>query len=155
MCRWFCDKVDENPDFLDNLWPSDEAHFLLSGHVNSKSNIFWGSAPPEDCLQRPFHSIKCTAWVAISKHGIIGSYWFEDDSERSLWLTLSTTLKCYRSFGQHWDNEEALRRIVNGFSRMVIPFTLQMKLCNGSDNVLGMASSVGDVESIGHYIRQT
>ena len=33
MCRWFCDKVDENPDFLDDLWFSDETHFLLSGHV--------------------------------------------------------------------------------------------------------------------------
>lgn len=30
-------------------------------------------------LQRPLHSIKCTAWVAMSKHGIIGPFWFEDD----------------------------------------------------------------------------
>ena len=35
---------------------SIEAHFLLSGHVNSKNNIFWGSTPPEHCLQRPLHS---------------------------------------------------------------------------------------------------
>ena len=58
-----------------------KAHFLLSGHVNYKNNIFWGSTPPEHCLQRPLHSVKCTAWVAISKHGIIGSFWFEDDNE--------------------------------------------------------------------------
>ena len=51
------------------------------------------------------------------------------------WSTLSATLKCYRSFGQHWDNEEALRGMDNGFSRMVLPLTLLMKLCNGSDNV--------------------
>ena len=57
MCRWFCDKVDENPDFLDDLWFSNEAHFLLSGHVSSKNNIFWGSNPPVDCLQWPLHSI--------------------------------------------------------------------------------------------------
>ena len=31
MCEWFCDKIDEEPDFLDNVWFSDEAHFLLSG----------------------------------------------------------------------------------------------------------------------------
>ena len=98
MCRWFCDKVDENPDFLDNLWPSDEAHFLLSGHVNSKNNIFWGSTPPEDCLQRPFHSIKCTAWVAISKHGIIGSYWFEDDSERSFMVNSQHYIEVLQKF---------------------------------------------------------
>jgi len=38
------------PDFLDNVWFSDEAHFLLSGHVNSKNNIFWDSTLPEHCL---------------------------------------------------------------------------------------------------------
>ena len=25
---------------------------------------------------------KCTAWVAISKHGIIGPFWFEDENEQ-------------------------------------------------------------------------
>ena len=39
MCHWFCDKIDAVPDFLDNVWFSDEAHFLLSGHVNSKNNL--------------------------------------------------------------------------------------------------------------------
>jgi len=45
MCQWFCDKIDAVPDFFDNVWFSDEAHFLLSGHVNSKNNILWGSTP--------------------------------------------------------------------------------------------------------------
>ena len=70
VCHWLCDKIDAVPDFLDNVWFSDEAHFLLSGHVNSK-NVFWGTTLPEHCLQRPLHSVKCTAWVALSKHGII------------------------------------------------------------------------------------
>ena len=80
MCQ-FCDKIDAVLDFLDNVWFSDKAHFLLSGQVNSKNNIFWGSAPPEHGLQWPLHSVKCTAWVAISKHGTIGPFWFEDDNE--------------------------------------------------------------------------
>ena len=29
MCQWFCDKIDAVPDFLDNVWFSDEAHFLF------------------------------------------------------------------------------------------------------------------------------
>ena len=37
---------------------------------------------PEHCLQRPLHSMKCTAWVAISRHGIIGPFWFEDNNEQ-------------------------------------------------------------------------
>ena len=71
MCEWFCDTIEDNPDVLDHVWFSDEAHFLLSGHVNSKNNVYWDTASPEEVLQRPLHSIKCTAWVAISKHGII------------------------------------------------------------------------------------
>ena len=81
MCEWFCNVLENDENFLENVWFSDEAHFLLSGHVNSKNNIFWGSKVPEEVLQRPLHSVKCTAWVAMSKHGIIGPFWFwfEDD----------------------------------------------------------------------------
>lgn len=39
---------------------------LLSGLGNSKENIFWSPPSPEDSLQHPSHSTKCTAWVAIS-----------------------------------------------------------------------------------------
>ena len=99
MCQWFCDKIDDVPDFLDNVWFSDEAHFLLSGHVNSKNNSFWGSTPPEFCLQRPLHSVKCTAWVAISKHGVIGPFWFEDDNEQS--VTINTE-RYVQVLGKFW-----------------------------------------------------
>ena len=40
MCKWFCDTIEANPDFLGHVWFSDEAHFLLSGHVNSKNNVY-------------------------------------------------------------------------------------------------------------------
>lgn len=58
MC---CNVLENDENFLENVWFSDEAHFLLSGHVNSKNNIFWGSKVPEEVLQRPLHSVKCTA----------------------------------------------------------------------------------------------
>ena len=91
MCQWFYDKIHEEPDFLDNVWFSDVAHFVLSGHVNFKNNIFWGSVSPQCCLQRPLHLRKCTVWVAILKHGIIGQFWFEDANERA--TTVNT--ECY------------------------------------------------------------
>ena len=34
------------PDLLNNLWFSDEAHILLSGHVSSKDKICWGNRSP-------------------------------------------------------------------------------------------------------------
>ena len=83
MCEWFCNVLENDKNFLENVWFSDQAHFLLSGYVNSKNNVFWGSEVPHEVLQRPLHSVKCTAWVAMSKHGFIGPYWFEDDDGRS------------------------------------------------------------------------
>ena len=50
LCHWFCGRIDDNPDFLDDVWFSDEAHFLLSGDVNSKNSILWGTTPPEVSL---------------------------------------------------------------------------------------------------------
>ena len=97
------------PDFLDNVWFSDKAHFLLSGHVNSKNNIFCGSTPPEHCLQNPLHSVKCTAWAAISKHGIIGPFWFEDDNERS--VTINTE-RYVQVLGKFWTEHGRRRGVV-------------------------------------------
>lgn len=111
MCEWFSAKIDEDPNFLDNVWFSDEAHFLLSGHVNSKNNIFWGSTPPEHCLQRPLHSTKCTAWVALSKHGIIGPYWFEDDNDNALTVNTERYLQVLRKF---WAALGRRRGVVRG-----------------------------------------
>ena len=80
-------KWEENPDFLRDVWFSDEAHFTLTGHVNSKNNVYWGSERPNEVLQRPLHSVKCTAWAAISKHGIIGPFFFEDDQGNAVTVT--------------------------------------------------------------------
>ena len=109
MCEWFCGKIEEDPDYLDNVWFSDEAHFLLSGQVNSKNNIFWDSAPPEHCLQRPLHSTICTAWVALSKHGIIGPYWFEDDDEHAMTVNTERYLQILRNL---WAALGQRRRVV-------------------------------------------
>ena len=109
MCQWFCDKIDAVPDFLGNVWFSDEAHFLMLGHVNSKNNIFWGSTSPEHCLQRPLHSLKCIPWVAISKHVIIGPFWFVDDNEQC--VTINTE-RYVQVLGKFWTALGRWREVV-------------------------------------------
>ena len=81
----------------------------LSGHVNSKNNIFWGSASPEHCLQRPLHSTTGIAWVTLSKHGIIGPYWFEDDDEHAMTVNTERSLQILRKF---WAALGQRRRVV-------------------------------------------
>ena len=83
MCSWFEEKFEEDENFLENVWFSDEAHFQLSGHVNSKNNIYWGNSKPDEVLQQPLHSEKCTVWAAMSRHCIIGPFFFEDGQGRT------------------------------------------------------------------------
>ena len=47
--------------------------------------------PPDKVLQRPLHYVKHTAWAAISKHGIIGPFWFENDDGH----TVTVNKECY------------------------------------------------------------
>ena len=55
------------------------------------SLILWITT--EHCLQRPKHSLKFTAWVAISKYGIVGPFWFEDDNEHCVTINTNRYVK--------------------------------------------------------------
>ena len=85
-CQWFQDKTELSPNFINGICFSNEALFL-SRQVNSKNSIVWGTAAPDEVLQRPLHSKKCTAWLSMSKHGIIGPFWFENENEELLTVT--------------------------------------------------------------------
>ena len=45
--------------------------------MNSKNKVYWGTSPPVEVAETPLHSLKVTAWVAISSRGIIGPFFFE------------------------------------------------------------------------------
>ena len=98
MCRWFENKIEEYPDFLDDVWFSNEAHFWLCGHVNNNNCVYWGTEVPHKDRQRPLHSMKCTAWVAISKHGIIGPFWFENADEEAIAVTEESYIDVLNKF---------------------------------------------------------
>ena len=57
----------------------DEAHFHISGCVNKQNMRYWSGANPREIHQRPLHSDWVTVWCAISRIGIIGSYFFDED----------------------------------------------------------------------------
>ena len=43
MCQCFQDKIELSPNFPNDIWFSNKAHFLFSGQVNSKNNILQGT----------------------------------------------------------------------------------------------------------------
>ena len=76
MCAWFLRQVREEEDFLRSVWFSDEAHFYLSGTVNSRNYVHWASERPDEVIERNLHVTKATAWIALSAQGVIGPFWF-------------------------------------------------------------------------------
>ena len=54
MARRLVEKIEE-PGFLNDIWFSDEAHFLLHGQVNSRNRAYWDTIPPDEVRQKPLH----------------------------------------------------------------------------------------------------
>ncbi|CAK9799249.1 Transposable element Tc3 transposase [Anthophora plagiata] len=74
------EKQDQNPDFINNLIMSDEAHFELNGFVNKQNCRIWATENPRAVHQRQLHPLKCTVWCGISSERIIGPYFFESEA---------------------------------------------------------------------------
>ena len=131
------------------------AHFLLSGHVNSKNNIFWGSTPPDHCLQRPLHSVKCTAWVAISKHAIIGPFWFEDDNKRSVTINTERYVQMLGKFWTALGRRRGVVRVLQLFQQDGATPTPQTNHWHGYSSVSLTDWSATGVTRSGHRIHRT
>jgi hypothetical protein len=71
---------------MHNVWFSDEAHFHLNGVVNKQNVRFWASENPYVISEKVRHAPRVTVWVAISSHGIIGPFFFNEtvNAERYL-----------------------------------------------------------------------
>ena len=74
-CQEMLNRIPEQSTFFS----SDEAHFHVSGSVNKQNFRYWAEDNPRELHQRPLHSPKVTVWCAVSKFGVIGPYFFEDD----------------------------------------------------------------------------
>jgi len=82
MCDWISQKLERTPNWINNIWFSDEAHFHLNSAVNNHNNMFWGSELPEEITERQLKGPKVTAFVAFNtRHGLLGPYWFENDGK--------------------------------------------------------------------------
>jgi hypothetical protein len=82
----FCTWAEHGEAILHNVWFSDEAHFHLDGVVNRQNVRFWGSENPHMLTERMHYAPKITVWAAISSHGLIGPFFFDQtvNSERYL-----------------------------------------------------------------------
>jgi len=58
----------------------DKAHFHISGVVHKQNMRYWSGANPREIHQRPLDGDRVTVWCAISRIGIIGPYFFDEDN---------------------------------------------------------------------------
>ena len=63
-CAWFVRMCEQNPDFANQVWYSDETHFHLDGQVNSQKFRFCSGKKSDVVAEAPLHSPKVTVWCA-------------------------------------------------------------------------------------------
>lgn len=74
-----CEALGENLPHDTLVFFSDEAHFHISGCVNKQNMRYWSANNPRELHQKPLHCERVTVWCAISRVGIIGPYFFEEN----------------------------------------------------------------------------
>ena len=63
---------------------SDEAHFHLGGYVSKQNCRIWGSENPKMIIEKPLYSQRVTVWCGFWAVGIIGPYFFENETEAAI-----------------------------------------------------------------------
>ena len=63
---------------LHNTWFSDEAYVHLNGTVNKQNIRYWGTQQPDIVHEVESFGPKVCVWAAMSSHGIIGPFFFND-----------------------------------------------------------------------------
>ena len=109
MCSWFLRQDKEEEDVLRSVWLSDEAHFYLSGTVNSLNYVHWASERPDEVIERNLHVTKDTAWVALSAQGVIGPFWFCNEDGATETVTadqyMNVLTRFWRALGRFCGHE--------------------------------------------------
>lgn len=98
FCQQIMTNINEDNEFLDKLWMSDEAHFHLTGYVNKQNYRYWADRNPNEVHERPLHSSKVTVWCAVSSHGVIGPYFFENEERITMTVTSDRYVEMLQSF---------------------------------------------------------
>ncbi|GFV32619.1 uncharacterized protein TNCV_441111 [Trichonephila clavipes] len=90
---------------VDASWPwkvlwSDEAHFHLSGTVNTHNCRIWDMENPRTFQEIPLHSPKVTVWCGFTATFILGPFFFEETTRNGP-VTCIVTARRW-SASTHW-----------------------------------------------------
>lgn len=75
FCRWLRDKIQNHPDFLNNLLFTDEAGFTRDGIFNIHNTHVWSDENPHEILPRSFQrKFSINVWAGLLGNQLIGPY---------------------------------------------------------------------------------
>ena len=78
---WAQEQWEIDPDFGKKTIFSGEAHVWLNGFVNKLNCRIWGEFNPQESQQRSLHSEKTSFLRGFWSGGIIGLYFFQNETE--------------------------------------------------------------------------
>lgn len=84
FANWIHGQRQVNPEFSNQIFFSDEAHFHLNGYVNKQNCRIWANENPRVIFETQMHPKKVTVWCAFFAGGVIGPYFFENDAGDSV-----------------------------------------------------------------------
>ena len=100
FANWVFNKMDEQHDWLHTVLWTDEAHFTLSGAVNTHNCRVWTTENPHAFVEIPLHQPKVTVWCGFTADFIIGPFFFEEVTQTGF-KTVSVTGQRYAAMLQN------------------------------------------------------
>jgi hypothetical protein len=90
--------MDEDENFIDSLWMSDEAHFQPSGVVNKQNCRYWSPQNLNELREKPLHSERVTVRCSVSSQAVIGPFFFEDNEGKATTVTAARYMHMIETF---------------------------------------------------------
>ena len=73
----FLRRIEENPEYLNTIFFSDEATFHIFGRVHRHNVRIWGEENPHVSREHERDSSKVNMWAGMFRHEIIGPFCFK------------------------------------------------------------------------------
>ncbi|HEY6437141.1 MAG TPA: hypothetical protein VIY47_11180, partial [Ignavibacteriaceae bacterium] len=52
FCETMLQKIENDPEYINNIWFTDESHFHLTGFCNKQTMRIWGTEKPNEVIEK-------------------------------------------------------------------------------------------------------
>ncbi|GFX12675.1 uncharacterized protein TNCV_3157961 [Trichonephila clavipes] len=92
----FLARVEVDTSWSWKIQCSDEAHFHLSGTINTHNCRIWDTENPRTFQEIPLHSPKVTVWCGFTATFLLGPFFFEETTHNDP-VTCTVTTRMYKN----------------------------------------------------------